>query len=327
MRSNTPWLRTIEQFEDEAIASIAVRLAPMGRTDTDTLLSLHLGMTDQSVSTIASRTDAIAELAALGSFDHTKLSKGAWRMFKDRTEFMGCVLPVGWLAPERRRLAPGRMAADGKNARIKNAWLLSGLICDIETGETLLDRCPKCLNLLAWRNLPNVWSCQVCKLDLRSVAPRQSPPEIVAAAKELARYLFDHDLELPAPVSNLSCLDVLKFAAWLSYFRWLAEDLSLAISPKNTPAGFLQLKRWPASFDEIVLQKMRASAAEELTRGDVISRIKAAGTLSAAVARLPSAAAQEIVRSRVEALFGFADGSSDGLKDVMMPISELNSRS
>lgn len=248
-------------------------------------------------------------------------------MFKDRIEFLGCVLPVGWLVPERRRLAPGRMAAEGENARVKNAWLLSGLICDVETGETLLDRCPACLNLLAWRNLPNVWSCQVCKLDLRSVTPRQSPPEAVAAVRELARYLLDRDIRLPAPLGDLPSPDVLKFSAWLSYFSWLPEDLSLAISPKNAPAGFLLLKRWPTCFDEIVLERMRASTAEDLAKGDVISRIKAAGTLSSSVARLPSAAAQEIVKSRLEALFGFADGSSEGFQDVMVPISELvNSR-
>lgn len=327
MRSNIPWLRTIEQFEDEAIASTAVRLAPMGRIDTDTLLSLHLGMTDQSVSTIASRADAIAELAALGSFDHAKLSKGAWRMFKDRIEFLGCVLPVGWLVPERRRLAPGQMASAGENARVKNTWLLSGLICDVETGETLLDRCPACLNLLAWRNLPNIWSCQVCKLDLRSVTPRQSPPEAVAAVRELARYLLERDIRLPAPLGDLPSPDVLKFSAWLSYFRWLPEDLGLAISPKNAPAGFLLLKRWPTCFDEIVLERMKASTAEDLAKGDVISRIKAAGTLSSSVARLPSAAAQAIVKSRLETLFGFVDGSSEGFQDVMVPISELvNSR-
>jgi hypothetical protein len=202
MTSNTPWLKTIEQFDDEAIASVAVRLAPIGKVDTDTLLRLHLDMTGQSAPTIAARPKAIAELAALGSFDRSRLSMGAWTIFKGRTEFLGCQLPIGWLMPERRRVAPGRLATDGVNARIRNLWLLSAMPCDLEAGEVLLERCPECLNLLGWRNLPNVWSCQSCKLDLRSIAPKSCPPEAFAQAKELAQYLLNRDGQLPLHWKN-----------------------------------------------------------------------------------------------------------------------------
>lgn len=89
MIPNTPWLKTVPQFDDEAIASVAVRLAPMGRIDTDTLLRLHLDMPGQSISAIATRPDAIAELVALGSFDLDRLCLGAWKIFKDRTRFLG----------------------------------------------------------------------------------------------------------------------------------------------------------------------------------------------------------------------------------------------
>ena len=69
-----PGLKTIEQFDDEAIASVAVRLAPMGRIEIGALLRLHLNMDKQSAATIASRPHATAELAALGSFDLQTLS-------------------------------------------------------------------------------------------------------------------------------------------------------------------------------------------------------------------------------------------------------------
>jgi hypothetical protein len=317
MVSNTPWLSTVQQFDDEAIASVAVRLAPMGKISTDTLLRLHLGMIDQSISTIATRPDAIAELAALGSLNLGRLSLGAWKAFKDRTEFLGYELPVGWLVPERRRVAPGRLAADGENARIKNTWLLSGMPCDLETGEVLLDRCPACFNLLGWRNLQHVWSCQVCKIDLRSIAPKPCPLETFTAAKELARYLFDREIRLPAPVDALPSLDILKLSAWLSHFRALSGELSLAIAPKNAPAGFFQLKRWPLSFDEIVFDRMGASTSQDLAKGDLISRMKAAGDLMISVDRLPSAVARQVVKSRLMTLFGLPPSLSEAFQDVM----------
>jgi hypothetical protein len=143
MIPNTPWLKTIPQFDDEAIASVAVRLAPMGRIDADKLLRLHLDMRWESVSAIAGKPEAIAELAALGSFDLQRLSMGAWKLFKDRVEFLGREL--GWFLRERRRVAPARLAADGNDARIRNLWLVSAVPCDVESGEVLLDRCPSCI--------------------------------------------------------------------------------------------------------------------------------------------------------------------------------------
>jgi hypothetical protein len=319
MVSNTPWLSTVEQFDDEAIASVAVRLAPKGRIDTKTLLRLHLGMSDLSTSSIAARPDAVAELAALGSFNLEKLSLGGWKVFKDRTEFLGFELPVGWLVPERRRVAPGRLTADGENARIRNTWLLSGLPCDIETGEVLLDRCPSCLNLLGWNNLQHVWCCQVCTIDLRSIVPKPCPPETFSATKELACYLFDREPRLPAPVDAMPSLDILKLSAWLGHFGALPGELNLAIGPKNAPGGFVLLKRWPLSFDEIVFDRMGASTSADLAKGDLISRMKAAGELLISVDRLPSAVARQVVKCRLMTLFGLPPNFNEAFRDVMEP--------
>src|ERR1700761_6123551 len=96
---NTPWLKTVRQFDGEAIASAAVRLAPMGRINIDTLLRLHLDMPSRSANNIGSMPDAVSELAVLGSFDHDKLSIGSWKMFKDRVVFLGQEMPVGWFSP------------------------------------------------------------------------------------------------------------------------------------------------------------------------------------------------------------------------------------
>jgi hypothetical protein len=323
MIPNTPWLKTVSQFDDEAIASVAVRLAPMGRIDADKLLRLHLDMPWESVSAIAGKPEAVAELAALGSFDLQRLSIGAYKIFKDRIEFLGRELPVGWFLPERRRVAPARLAADGNDARIRNRWLVSAFPCDVESGEVLLDRCPSCINLLGWRNMTNVWSCQICDFDMRTARPKACPHEIVAAAKELADYIFDYDLRLPGPLGDLSSVDILKLSGWMAYFRAIPQELFLGITVKNAAAGFSQLKRWPCSFDEIVLDLLGASTAADLAVGDTISRYKAAAGIMASIDRLPSLNAREILKSRLMELLHFGHGFAEAFLNVTEPVLPL----
>lgn len=320
MIPNTAWLKSVEQFDDEAIASLAVRLAPVGKIDIDTLLRLHLDMFSLSVSTIASRPGAIAELAALGSFDLERLSGGAWKIYKDRTEFLGCEFPAGWFDPERRRVAPGVLAADGANARVRNLWLLSAMPCDIVTGEALLDRCPACLNLLGWTKLQHVWSCQICGFDLRSERPRYSPPETFAAANELARYVIDRRIGLPPPLDDLPCLDLLKLASWMAYFRGIPERLFLNVTAKNAADGFAQLKRWPISFDAIVIELIGAETSDDLAEGDVITRSMAAAGLLASIERLSSASARELVKARLAEVLGLGKESIEAFHEVMEPV-------
>jgi hypothetical protein len=315
MIPNIAWLKSVEQFDDEAIASLAVRLAPVGKIDIDTLLRLHLDMFNMSAPTIASRPGAIAELAALGSFNLEKLSAGAWKIFKDRIEFLGCELPAGWFDPERRRVAPGILAADGANARVRNLWLLSAMPCDIITGEAILDRCPACLNLLGWTKLQHVWSCQICGFDLRSERPRYSPPETVAAANELARYVIDGRAGLPPPLNGLPCLDILKLASWMAYFRGIPEHLFLNVTAKGAAEGFAQLKRWPSSFDAIVVKLLG-----DLAGGDMITRSAAAGGLLASIERLSSASAREVVKARVAEVLGLGKESIEAFHEVMEPV-------
>jgi hypothetical protein len=323
MIPNTPWLKTVPQFDDEAIASVAVRLAPMGRIDTDTLLRLHLDMPGQSVSTIATRPEAIAELGALGSFDLDRLSFGAWKIFKDRTRFLGREMPVGWFIPELRRVAPAKLLADGDGARIRNDWLVVAMPCDLETGEVLLDRCPACLSLLGWKNLRNVWSCQACEFDLRTAAPRWCLSEEMTAANELADFIVDPDDKLPSALVALPFLDVLKLASWLTYFRAIPQELSLGITAKNSALGFFQLKRWPMSFDEVVLDLLGVSGANDLAAGDAITRSKAAAGIIACIDRLPSTKARDFVKSRLMEFLGLDHEFIASASSVMEPILPL----
>jgi hypothetical protein len=320
MITNTPWLKTIRQFDDEAIASAAVRLAPMGRIDPEKLLRLHLDMNGQSISTIASKPKAIAELAALGSFDLRKLSVGAWRGYKDRIEFLGCELPVGWFDPTRRRVAPARLAADGDDAWVRNVWLLTAMRCDIESGEALLDRCPQCFNRLTWANIRHVWACQACSFDLRLARPTYSPPETISDAKTLACFIFGKRERLPPPLEKLSFLDVLKLSAWFAFFKGIPERLFLNVTAQNAAEGFAQLQKWPASFDETAVELVGAGANE-----DLITRSIAAGKMLTLIDRLGSAEARKVVRTRLFELLDLSGLPNEAFRKVMEPVMGFHS--
>jgi hypothetical protein len=159
----------------------------------------------------------------------------------------------------------------------------------------LLDRCPSCLKLLGWTKLPNVWSCATCKFDLRTAAPKWCPPETVAAAKALIEHIVNQEIAMPAPLGELPFLDILKTAGWLAYFRALPNDLNLAVSAKNAALGFSQLRRWPDSFDEVVLNLLGANMATN----DTIMRHSAAARITTAIDRLSSGQARDLIKARL----------------------------
>jgi hypothetical protein len=188
------------------------------------------------------------------------------------------------------------------------------------TGEALLDRCPACLNLLGWTKLQHVWSCQICGFDLRSERPRYSPPETFAAADKLARYVIDRRVGLPPPLDDLPCLDILKLASWMAYFRGIPERLFLNVTAKGAAEGFAQLKRWPGSFDAIVVKLLGVSTSDDLAGGDVITRSAAAAGVLASIERLSSASAREVVKARLAEVLGLGKESIEAFHEVMEPV-------
>ena len=106
-------------------------------------------------------------------------------------------------------------------------------------------------------------------------------------------------------------------------FRAIPKELFLGITAKNAAAGFSQLKRWPGSFDEVVLDLLGASTAADLAIGDAISRQKAAAGVMAAIDRLPSLNAREILKSRLMELLGLGHGFTEAFRNVTEPVLPL----
>jgi hypothetical protein len=156
--------------------------------------------------------------------------------------------------------------------------------------------------------------------DLRSEHPRYSPPETVAAANELVRYVIDRRVGLPPPLDDLPCLDILKLASWMAYFRGIPERLFLNVTAKGAAEGFAQLKRWPSSFDAIVVKLLGVSTSDDLAGGDVITRSAAAAGVLASIERLSSASAREVVKARLAEVLGLGKESIEAFHEVMEPV-------
>jgi hypothetical protein len=124
-------------------------------------------------------------------------------------------------------------------------------------------------------------------------------------------------------VSDLTSVDILKLASWLAHFGAVSQGLFLGVTTKNAAAGFSQLKRWPGSFDDIVLRQLGAGTAADLAAIDVISRVERVGNILASVDRLPSAQAGKMVKSRLMELLGLQPDFTDAVHEVMEPVVPL----
>lgn len=83
------------------------------------------------------------------------------------------------------------------------------------------------------------------------------------------------------------------------------------------------MKRWPHSFDEIVLERLGAPKYGDLTTMDAISRTKLAGGLMTSIDRLPSAKARELVRSRLMEVLGLQADFVEASHLVTEPVMSL----
>jgi hypothetical protein len=139
------------------------------------------------------------------------------------------------------------------------------------------------------------------------------------AAKTLIEHIVDQQIAMPAPLGELPFLDILKTASWLAYFRALPNDLHLAVSAKNAAHGFTQLRRWPGSFDEIVLDLLGSKKAAN----DAITRHTSAAKVMTAIDRLSSAKARDLVKARLMHVLRLDPEFSEAFHTVTEPVLQL----
>lgn len=319
MIPNVPWRKSIVPFADEAIASIVIRLAPEGLTSVKNFMRNHLDLKEWSVGSVGSLPLAIAELAIVGSFDKADLLRRAWTHHGDKTIFMGRTLPVGWFDPQRRRVAPSMLAHDGADPWLRNGWLIRGLPCDPTTGETILDRCPKCKVLLGWTNLEKVWQCETCEFDIRLARPTYQPAGVLNMVRELAGFFNGNELPLREPFSSLTDIDILKFMGWFAHFCGLPEQMLLRPSPANAVDGYRALKEWPRTFDGVV-SDLTAGLDQVSGSQDILVRTQLMMRFTSTIDRLASDAGRKLVHGRLAELFEVPHGHIHCYKKFFEPV-------
>lgn len=243
------WRHSIEIQPGESLASIAVRLAPKGHVSVAELLE-H-GLKVESVPALIVDLRAIARLAELGSFDLDDLDMRAWTVENAGILWRGRELPESWVTPHKRRLAPGRLAADGSEPFHRRPWQLNVYECDLDTGERLIDICPRCQTELSWIDVISIVKCQACGFDLRKAAPTYVNAAAIETARRFEAY-FCGDFDMPPPFDTMSFRSVCHAMEWLAYFRSILKGPILPQTASNALSGFEALEFWPSSFDLLV---------------------------------------------------------------------------
>lgn len=258
------WRDTIEIQPRESLESIAIRLAPKGRLSVPQLLKYGLGMQVDVLPALHSDQDAIARLAVLGSFDPDDLNMRRWSLKNGGVFWFGRDLPENWLTPHKRRVAPGRLMTDAERPYYRATWQLNVFGCDLETGEYLVENCPRCQVELSWIGACTVYNCQGCGFDLREIAPEfVQSPDLHIAQRFFSFYCGD--FELPAPFDKMADRSIFHAMEWLAYFTTIWNGPYLSSDVRNALVGFEALERWPAPFDFMV-QKFLRNDMRTITR-------------------------------------------------------------
>jgi hypothetical protein len=274
------WRHSIEIQPGESLASIAVRLAPKGHVSVAELL--EYGLKAQSVPALIGDLRAIARLAELGSFDLEELDMRGWTVGNGTICWRGRELPESWVTPHKRRLAPGRLAADGSDPFHRRPWQLNVYGCDLDTGERLVDICPKCQNELSWIDVTSIVHCQACGFDLRKVPPTFVENAAVDLARRFEAY-FCGDFDMPPPFDTMGFRSVCHAMEWLAYFRSVLRGPILSQTAQNALSGFEALEFWPSSFDLLVWSFFRSklgldpSAWPQADQAPAMALLKAIG--------------------------------------------------
>jgi hypothetical protein len=323
--TQVPWRQSVKQHDGEAIASLVIRLAPVGLLTPGEFLKYHFDRDGRMPPTdIGDDRDAVENLALIGGFDVDLLYRSMWKLFGSITEFAGRRLPAGWFKPELRRLAPGRMCADGDDPWVRNEWQIRALPCDLETGEIIIERCVRCSESLAWGGIKDVCSCGTCGFDQRQSKPHYAPADVLTASKDLGRYLRGESFGLPYEMAALADHEFLSLISWLAYFVALPECVSIRPSPHDAVTGFRLMKQWPHCFDGTVDEFVRRLTGDPEVVDD-IGRVEIFEQAVVAVGRVGSKAAQALVEDRLITRLRLRDHFDERKLGFISPVARFGS--
>jgi TniQ len=297
------WTENFRPCPGECVASIAVRLAPHGLLTPQELVRKALKYPTLPLALLPARNGPIERLARLTGLQAEELARNGWIQTLAGYRMLGREVPADWVETGSCRFAPGVLARDGGEPHIRTLWQIAALACDPDSGEALRSRCWKCGSAMTWQTRLTVCECD-CGADQRAAPIRLVPQDVALASRELATF-FDYESRPLVPVSFDSLPEPALFSllGWFGYFSDLREGARLRPSAVNAAKGYQALKRWPASFDEVLISTLRdfVEQAESASRS---LRIWTMAQLMTVIDRAGSPEAIAILRARAEHVLG-----------------------
>jgi hypothetical protein len=251
MTTSRRLLKSIEPRAGESIQSLAIRLAPRALVTPDEFLRFGLGHA-AGLPSLPTDRNAIDCLSELGGFNLDDVrSRGVL------PGTIGCLIykrevPFDWVNLEVRRLAPGVLISDGDTPFHHLAWQLNALDCDLDAGEALLERCPRCGALLRWNNIESVVDCGNCRFDIRCAPLRYVPADHLSSARKLYAFMLRSGPPFQDSFRGLHDITLCHAMEFLAFFA----NRHLRPSCQNAAAGLEELYSWPDTFDKIVLEEV-----------------------------------------------------------------------
>jgi TniQ len=281
----TRLLKSTELQPDESTQSVALRLASFCLTSVDELLRYGLRL-NTKLSSLPNEANALKRLAEIGGYEPEEIYRRMLKWTSTGYLLYGRTIPYHWVDVNGRRLAPGVLSTDGPIPFHRLAWQVKALECDIETGEALTGRCPRCCGSLTWNNIESITVCGVCRFDMREHLPKYVPSPRLESARELHRFLLGANARLPMPFPHVDDITACFAMEWLGSFT---ADPPVSKPPQlscqSAAAGLAGLRSWPQSFDDTIHRFAAECSAPCGPSGDrivpsLVAAIQRAGTSS-----------------------------------------------
>lgn len=266
-----PWRTPAIFHRDEDICSFVTRMAAMGAMSAQDFVVKYLGQEDVGLAHIPFNRIAVTRLAILSGNALEDLlanaiggTSEAPGNIRRRGYFRGVKMHQAWIGTQKR-IAPGKLLADGGEPYVRVAWRFPALPCDLETGEMLISRCPGCGEQLRWE-ATEVAICHSCRFDLRHSRKAYADGQTLQAARTLAgplglgdKALAGQPLDLPPPFNDLTLEQQMKVLGWCAQLDGMLRRTGTSSSVLNSVVGLRVAQQWPNAMSELVILTARQS--------------------------------------------------------------------
>lgn len=241
----------------ESLLSWLSRLCAANGMSTAEFSSYIIGRDSREFAALATRDEhALALGCVTGTGAAAMLEMMHSCVDPKTTTFFGQTIPWSALERSKRRISPGRLAAD-RAPFLRAIWSVRAVSCDPTTGERLVSCC-SCGQPLWWWNMNDFMECGACMQDIRSIpTARGTSDELEVSRFWASIYSFKTHRRIEAR----STLDPAVRDCDPAVLLHVAEFLGTLDAPsmnRTIEKGTLILKGWPQSIRGLAVDRRGA---------------------------------------------------------------------